>query len=469
MVLDEASPKRPARRRAARLAAGALIAVVATAGAALSGVGSSAAAPSLPRPGTPVLGASITIAPLHGTVRVAWPGDGWITATGPTSLPLGTAIGAGSGSLLVTFARDAGHGTTSASFGGGEFTVAQTRSGTTTVSLAGRPPADCVVGATSDRGFVLRRLYGDDTSAPVQLAAADAVTYTTRATWLVEDRCNGTEVSVRTGRVTVRRTRLARGAKVRLATVRAGQTILFAGPPPPGSLRAAPPKPSAPGSSGSSGGGSTGSSGSGSAPSSGGTTGTSSPPTPSSPTADLAALTAQVTALDIPGQAGQDLATSLSTVQSALAAANTSQACAGLGDFGAAVFEAVGASTSPLPASAATKLFDAGASIENELNCSTPSPTDNKASDEILGIIESIETLGLDPTTAGELEQGFSDVGAPIAYGDSSDACTALSFLSLVLGSGPSGISSSQSATLLNDLTPIENELNCSASSSPSL
>ena len=468
MALDDAPTKPPHRRRAAWLA-GAPLGVLGAAGLALA-VASSASSPSLPRPGTPVLGASVTIAPLRGTVSVAWPGDGWIAATGPTSLPLGTAIGADAATLLVTFARDAGHGTSSASFGGGELTVAQTRAGVTTVSLAGRPPADCVSGSTSDRAFVLRRLYVADTAMPLQVAAADAITSASRATWLVEDRCNGTEVSVRSGRVTVRRTRLTKRARVRVTTVRAGQTVLFAGPPPPGSLRAAPKrsKPSKPGSSGS-GGGSTGTSGSGGSGSSG--SGTTTPPV--SPAQALSTLASQVAALNVPGDDGQTLASAVAAAQSALAAGNTAAACTALAGpeaFNFTTFVTLGASPPELSTAAAQGLYDSVASIEQAIGCTTPSVADDKAADETFGFIDSLASLGLDPSTSSvgsEVQGNFAEVGELIASGDDDTTCFALSFLGE--GFTQEGLTADQAAALQNDATQLETDLNCSSSSLPSV
>ena len=185
-----------------------------------------------PLPGRPLAGKTSTLRVTSGTVRVFVAGSGFVPLTGAANLPLGAIIDARRGKLAVTTAADfraaraASHKTSTAQVAAGIFQIKQqraaakaavtdlrlrTRAGAARACAAGRkPPAKGVVRALSGRAKGRYRLTGKA-----------AVAKLTNATWAVEDRCNGTRMKVKRGKLAV----FDRGRR-RTVTVRAGKSYL---------------------------------------------------------------------------------------------------------------------------------------------------------------------------------------------------------------------------------------------------
>jgi len=174
--------------------------------------GARAAAP------VPELGAAVVMEPIHGTVSVLAPG-----ASKPEPLvdgarvPVGSVIDATHGTVDMTAVRDRAGTTQSGRFWGGAFVVEQRRSGdlTTEIKLRGGSRSGCsrqsvlraaaVAGSTERRRRrrVVRQLWGNDNHGRFSTHGANAVATVRGTTWLTQDRCNGTLVRVRKGRVDV--------------------------------------------------------------------------------------------------------------------------------------------------------------------------------------------------------------------------------------------------------------------------
>ena len=444
---------------------------------ALAAAATASATGTLPRPGLPVAGASVTVAPQHAAPRVFWPGDGWLRLRAPASLPLGMTLDATGGTVLLTSARGNDGGVQSESLSGGAFSVTQTAAAapTTRLTLLGGDPAACSRAGHarppgSDR--VVRTLLSAG-SGRLQVVAANVTATTTGAVWMIADRCDGTEVSVRSGRVTVRRTR-AQGFGHRLVEImRRGRSVLFAGPPPgaspalpafgrsapraaAGAGAAAPPAP-APGASVTPG-----------APSaSESPTAPSSAPAPS-PEQQLTALLASVSALGLTGQPGQDLNGDLQSVETALTFGTTGATCTALGTVGQAIFENADAPTGSITPATAASLLSATVGIDAALACSAPVANDLRASNELLAAIGSVEALGIDPNVADSLTEQLGQAGQAFIVGDETDGCLDVQFLDSAIGlvelgsAGAGALTTADGQRISSQVTAIEDQLNCS-------
>ncbi len=459
----------PVRRLAAGVAPLGLAAALTF---ALAGTGLPArasGAPSgarLPRPGGPVAGASVTAAPRHGSTRVYWPGDGWLVLGTAASLPLGTTFDAAAGTVLITSARDAAGAMQRVDVSGGAFAVTQTvgPSPVTRFTLYSGRSRAC---ASSRSHAVVRRLWADGDGSLEVLAANVTATVTQSADWMVADRCDGTELSVRSGSVLVRRTR-SFGFGHRLADrVGAGRSVLFAGPPPSASpaLPAArvggshapgrgQPSPTTPPTNVTSQTSST-------------TTTSTAPALP--PQQQLDTLLTTVNALGLSGQAGSDLTGDLEATETALTFGTTAATCSALGTVGQAIFENASAPSGAISAATATSLLSATDAIDVALGCSTPDARDLTASNELLDAIGELAVVGLDATTASGLAGQIAQAGQAIVVGDETDGCTAVEFLSEAIGLVEAGGTSSGSLTLAQGqaisakLAPVESQLSCSS------
>ncbi len=462
---------RPRAARARRIAVGlpavglAAALTFALAGAGLpAGASGALAVARLPRPGGPVAGASVSAAPRDGSTRVFWPGDGWLVLGGAASLPLGTTFDAAAGTVLIMSARDAAGAMQRVDVSGGAFAVTQTvgPSPVTRFTLySGRAPA-----CTSSRSHaVVRRLWADG-DGRLQVVAANVTATVTQSTdWMVADRCDGTELSVRSGSVLVRRTRsFGFGHRV-LERVGAGATVLFAGPPPGASpalpaVRAGHPHAPGAGQAG---------------PTSTSTTVTSATSTTTStapavpPQQQLDTLVATVNALGLSGQAGSDLIGDLQAAQTALTFGTTAATCTALGTVGQAIFENASAPSGAISAATATSLLSATDAIGVAIGCSTPDARDLTASNELLGAIGELAILGLDPSTASGLAAQIGQAGQAIVVGDETDGCSAVEFLSEAIGlveaggSGSGSLTLAQGQAISGKLAPVESQLSCSS------
>lgn len=445
---------------------GASAATIATMASVAAVGGAAAPAATLPRPGLPVAGASVVVVPQRAATDVFWPGEGWLRLRGAAALPLGLTLDATHGTVLLESARDADGAVQVESVGGGAFSVAQTATAApiTMLTLSGGAAARCAHTATARSQAataVVRKLFFAGRGR-LQVTGTNAIATTTGAVWMIADRCDGTEVSVRSGRVFVWRTRP--GGPRRVHTVQAGRAVLFTGPAPrpaaaPRVLR---------------GGGST-PAGTGQAPTaptpvpgSGGPPPTPSPAPALSPEQQLAALIASVNALGLSGQPGQDLNADLQSVETALTFGTTSATCTALGTVGQAIFENADAPTGAISSATATSLLSATVAIDAALACSAPIASDLRASNELLTSIGAVDSFGIDPSVADGLIAQLGQAGQAFIIGDETDGCLDAQFLGSAIGlielgsSGPGGLTTAQGQTISSQVSAIEAQLSCS-------
>ncbi len=151
----------------------------------------------------PVLGRSVVVQRVSGTVRVRQPRSSIAAAiTGRTLVPMGSMIDTTSGKVLLTTAT-ARRGTQFGEFDRGAFVVTQKRSGLADLALAGGSRRTrCVVtsAAKSASPAVLRLLHGHSHGAfrTVGSYASAAVRGTD---WTTTDRCDGTLLTDNTGKI----------------------------------------------------------------------------------------------------------------------------------------------------------------------------------------------------------------------------------------------------------------------------
>jgi len=426
---------------------------------------------SLPRAGGPVAGASVTASPDGGHPSLYWAGAGWLGLSAAATVPIGAILDASDGAILLSTAKDAAGAIQTNGVAGGAFSVTQTASPvvTTVLTLLGGNPGVCTGAATAR---TVRRLYSTGRGR-LQVTASDAIATTSAADWMISDRCDGTEVSVRSGLVTVRRTRLPAGAHKRVDVVRAGTSVLFAGPPP---IRSA----SLPAAGGPSAPRATAPASSAAAPSPASaaptvetttvtTTVTSTAQAPPTPQDQLAALFADVNALGLSGQPAADLDGDLQTTQAALDAGDPTAACTGLGTVGQAIFENADAPTDPVPAAAASSLLSAAGAVDVALGCPTPTAADLQASSELLAAIGVLSDLvGVDPDIVATFTSELGQVGQSFIVGDDVDGCVTLQYVSDAVGlielageTGSDGLTDDQGQAILGAIDPIEAQLSC--------
>jgi hypothetical protein len=182
---------------------------------------------------------SYTAAPRGGAVTVVLPGsDQSVPLTAGMALPTGTVVDATRGSVQLPSPNGASPGL----FKGGRFVVRQTGGAKprTDLRLTGGSFAACpkplrarpaavtastlVAQAASrrlGRHSVVRSLWGHDHHGSFSTSGRDAAAIVRGTTWLTQDRCDGTRVTVMQGAVAVRD--LARHKTV---LVRAGHSYL---------------------------------------------------------------------------------------------------------------------------------------------------------------------------------------------------------------------------------------------------
>jgi hypothetical protein len=179
----------------------------------------------------PVLGRSVTTAPVNGQVLVKLPGQGFAPLGAAQQIPVGALLDTTGGTVRLTSAVNTRGKVQSGDFAGGVFRVGQSRSGggLTDLSLSGGSFVGCATGAgtralAARSSRVVRRLRGRAKGRFRTRGRYSAATV--RGTnWTVEDRCDGTLTTVRTGVVAVNDFR-----KHRNVTVRAGHTYLARAP-----------------------------------------------------------------------------------------------------------------------------------------------------------------------------------------------------------------------------------------------
>jgi NHL repeat len=168
----------------------------------------------LPTPEPPKVGQHVQVKRKKGRVRVRLPGAlEFTTLEDSASVPVNSVVNAAGGTVAITSARDLSGATQTASFTGALFAVAQRRSSRPVTELvlrggnfracrAGRARTGVVANAAWSRRRI-RRLWGSGKGRFRTRGRHGAATV--RGTkWVTSDRCDGTLVVVRRGKVAVR-------------------------------------------------------------------------------------------------------------------------------------------------------------------------------------------------------------------------------------------------------------------------
>jgi hypothetical protein len=158
------------------------------------------------KPAPPVIGKTVNIGVVSGTIRFREPGEKKFHVLGPSqSIPVGSSIDATNGTVRL-FAAKKGGGTQKAVFFDGRFSAHQSKRSTlTNLRLEGGNPGACRGAARGGKGSsrVLRRLWGHGKGRT--RTSGNNGSGTVRGTfWLTEDRCDGTFFRVKQGVVAVR-------------------------------------------------------------------------------------------------------------------------------------------------------------------------------------------------------------------------------------------------------------------------
>ena len=161
----------------------------------------------------PVQGATIVVAPGQGNVRVRRPGRRKFRAlTAGARLPVGSEFDTRDGQVRLVSAIDGGRRLQGGTFGGGRFTVRQSRKGGGMTSLVLRggsfsrchkPSASRLARASGKRPPV-RRLWGRDKGGRFRTHGHNSVATARGTAWVTEDSCEGTLTRVQEGAVAVR-------------------------------------------------------------------------------------------------------------------------------------------------------------------------------------------------------------------------------------------------------------------------
>jgi hypothetical protein len=170
-----------------------------------SGAGSGDA--DLPTSASPVLGQSVGLGPVKGSVTVQLPGTtGPVALDQGASVPVGSIIDATNGTVALTSVRDKSGKLQTGQFWGGTFRVGQSRRDAyTELSLVGAGPScrtrDRVSAAARRRA---RRLWGRDRGGRFRTRGRHGSATVRGTEWLTEDRCGGTFFRVKNGKIVVR-------------------------------------------------------------------------------------------------------------------------------------------------------------------------------------------------------------------------------------------------------------------------
>jgi hypothetical protein len=176
--------------------------------------GDAAGDSALSPPSSPTVGGDLNVARTEGTIRIKLPGSGdFVRLDKDASIPFGSIVDAASGTVTLTTAHNRHGVTQSAAFKGALFRVTQKKRArpVTDLELRGGDFGSCratarkagaVMAARSSRR-ARRHLWGSGHGRFRTIGRHGAATV--RGTiWLTADRCDGTLVRVRRGRVEVR-------------------------------------------------------------------------------------------------------------------------------------------------------------------------------------------------------------------------------------------------------------------------
>lgn len=172
----------------------------------------------------PVVGVSVNVAPVSGVVRVRLRGTNrFVSLARLRNVPVGSELDVTRGRVRLVSAAGGGR-TQTGNFFQGRAIVRQPRGRTPFTNLELSGPLSCPrrssAGSSVTRPPRIRRLWGNGTGR-FRTRGRFAAATVRGTTWLTEDRCDGTFILVRAGRVDVfdqvRRRRI---------TLRAGQSYL---------------------------------------------------------------------------------------------------------------------------------------------------------------------------------------------------------------------------------------------------
>jgi len=164
-----------------------------------------------------VLGETVSVAPVTGSVRVKAPGEtSFKLLREGASIRVGSLVDVRRGTVELRSARNTAGRTQKGRFWGAIFQVRQRRSarGMTDLLLRGGGFGRCPSARAGARAAalppdarprrVVRRLWGRDTHARFRTHGRDSVATVRGTVWATVDRCDGTLTRVKQGKVLVR-------------------------------------------------------------------------------------------------------------------------------------------------------------------------------------------------------------------------------------------------------------------------
>jgi hypothetical protein len=164
---------------------------------------------------TPVLGKTLAIAAVQGTVTATSPDGAPVDLSAARGVPTGTVIDTRAGTVELTTALDDEGTKQTGRFWGGMFEVRQsaTRSGLTQLVLRGADFRACHAGGStvarsaatsSKQKKPTRTLWGSDSHGRFQTRGRGSVATVRGTRWVTQDTCSGTLTKVLAGAVAVR-------------------------------------------------------------------------------------------------------------------------------------------------------------------------------------------------------------------------------------------------------------------------
>ncbi len=181
--------------------------------------------PAVAAPPEPQLGKTVVAAPTSGKVRVTNPGSKRsYVLRGTGKVPVGATFDTRHGRVAITTALP-GDKTQRGRFWGGFFKVRQSRSrslrGMTTLELRSNLSCSDARAAAKKKRKRTNSLWGSDRHGKFRTRGRNATATVRGTVWRTTDTCNGTLVSVSSGRVSVRDS-----VRRRTVTVRSGHRYL---------------------------------------------------------------------------------------------------------------------------------------------------------------------------------------------------------------------------------------------------
>ena len=158
----------------------------------------------------PQLGKTVVVDVVSGTIKIKGKNGKFRTLKADESIPVGTTVDATKGKVRLTSAANKSGATQSAVFYQGQFKVTQNKSAKPITQLALNGKLSCTTkkkkgkkATASAKKKKVRRLWGDGKGRFRTKGKHGAATVK-GTKWLTEDRCTGTLVRVKRGKVSVR-------------------------------------------------------------------------------------------------------------------------------------------------------------------------------------------------------------------------------------------------------------------------